>query len=79
MFTFAVLLPAVRQRNGTVRWTTVAVAAALISMLVHTIVEFNLPIPANAGLCAVLLGVLTAAAGDASPETDGTGVPNGES
>ena len=37
-------------------------------MLVHTVVDFNLQIPSNAALFAVLVGMLAASADDAGPE-----------
>jgi len=43
------------------RWTTIAMASAVFAMLVHSVVEFNLQVPANAALFSVLLGALTAA------------------
>ncbi len=71
------LLPVVAARDGA-QWTSIACAGAVVAMLVHTIVDFNLQIPANAALFAVVLGILTAGADDvvhaeahAHPDDDG--------
>lgn len=69
-----ILWPALTRRRQGLRWTTVAVAAALFAAVIHAAVEFGLQIPANAFLAAVVLGVLSAAAEDESgPSPDGPG------
>jgi O-antigen ligase len=62
-----VLLPALRPERGRPRWTTTALAGAVFAMLVHSILEFNLQIPAVAALFAVIGGSLIAAAADPAP------------
>ncbi len=59
-----VYLPALGGPERRPRWSTVGIAAAVFAMLAHSVVDFNLKIPSNAALFAVLLGVLAAAAGD---------------
>ncbi|HVQ35459.1 MAG TPA: O-antigen ligase family protein [Candidatus Bathyarchaeia archaeon] len=59
-------LPALRPATGRAPWTTIALAAAVFAMIVHSVIEFNFQIPAVAALFAVLSGMLLAAAG--SPE-----------
>ena len=56
------LLPALRPSTGRAPWTTIALAAAVFAMLVHSVIEFNFQIPAVAALFAVLSGMLVAAA-----------------
>jgi O-antigen ligase len=56
-----VLLPALRPPDGRAAWTTTALAAAVFAMLVHSVFDFNLQIPAVAALFAVLAGMLVAA------------------
>jgi O-antigen ligase len=78
VWAFAVYLrrflnPALSRRKGEPRWTSVAVAAAVFAMLVHSIFDFNLQIPANAGLFAIILGVLAGAAHGRDPGEDGKG------
>jgi O-antigen ligase len=63
-----VLAPVIGGAVTAPRWTSIAAAAAVITMLVHTVVDFNLQIPSNAGLFAVVLGVLAASAGDPPAE-----------
>lgn len=65
-----VLWPALRPGSSRPRWTTAALASAILAMLLHSILEFNLQVPAVAALFAVLGGMLIAAAGerDARPE-----------
>jgi O-antigen ligase len=65
-----VLVPALRPPGGHPRWTTTALAAAAFAMLVHTVLEFNLQIPAVAALFAVIGGMLVAAANDPAPAAD---------
>lgn len=56
-----------RPRSGRApRWTTVGCAAAVFAMLVHSVLDFNLQVPANAALFALLVGMLTASADDGS-------------
>jgi O-antigen ligase len=49
------------------RYTTIGAAAAVFALLIHSIFDFNLQIPSNAALFAVLVGVVVAAAGDEPP------------
>ena len=64
-FAWRVLSPALRAASrGEPRWTTVASACAVFTMLVHTVVDFNLQIPGVASLFAIVLGIVTAAASD---------------
>lgn len=63
-----ILRPALRRREGLPPWTTAALAAAVFAMLVHSVLEFNLQIPAVASLFAVLGGALAAAAEDPDGE-----------
>ena len=58
------VLPVVAAARGGAQWTSIACAAAVFAMLVHTIVDFNLQIPSNAALFAVILGILAAGADD---------------
>lgn len=55
--------------RGEPRWTTLGTAAAVFAMLVHSVLDFNLQVPANAALFAMLLGILAAAAGDPEGRT----------
>jgi hypothetical protein len=64
------LVPALDPRSTERPWSTAAVAAAVFAMLVHSIVDFNLQVPSNAALFAVLLGVLAAAAEDGSAHAE---------
>jgi O-antigen ligase len=69
-FALRVLLPALRPAHGRPRWTTTALAAAVFAMLVHSILDFNMQIPAVAALFAVIGGMLIAAADDPAPASD---------
>lgn len=72
-FSRKVLRRALRPGTDRPAWTTVALAAAILAMLAHSLIEFNLQIPAVAGLFAVLAGALTAAADDGNGEPAGEG------
>jgi len=61
--------PAFRPPAGRPRFTTLALASAVVVMLLHSVIEFNLQIPAVAALFAVLGGALVAAGAD--PIVDG--------
>jgi O-antigen ligase len=63
-FGIRVLRPALRGGDGPPPWTTTALAAAVFAMLGHSVIEFNLQIPAVAALFAVAAGALAAAAED---------------
>jgi len=62
-----ILRPALGTAARRPRYTTIGAAAAVVALLLHSIFDFNLQIPSNAALFAVLLGVVTAAAGDDEP------------
>ena len=48
---------------GPARWLVAGPASAVAGLCVHGLVETNLHVPANALLCAVVLGLAYAAAG----------------
>jgi O-antigen ligase len=64
VFVRRILRPVLEQIATRPRWSSIAAAAAVFAMLVHSVVDFNLQNPANALLFSVLVGVVTAAAGD---------------
>jgi len=64
IFIRRVMRPALTRSSRRLRWTTVATAAGVFAMLIHSVVDFNLQTPSNALLFAVLVGILTAAARD---------------
>ena len=65
-----VLKPALRAGGPRPKWTTAALAAACLAMLAHSIIEFNLQVPAVACLFAVMVGALAGAAAAPSPEAE---------
>ena len=67
VFLLRILVPALRGVDGEPRWTTIGTAAAVFALIVHSTLDFNLQIPANAAQFAVLLGILAAAALDDAP------------
>ncbi len=69
VFLLRILVPVLRGVDGEPRWTSIAVAAAAFAVLVHSTLDFNLQIPANAAQFAVLVGILAAAALDDAPDT----------
>jgi len=66
VFIRRVMRPALARKSHHLRWTTVAIAAGVFAMLIHSVVDFNLQTPSNAALFAILVGLLTAAAQDES-------------
>ena len=52
------------------RPTTAGALIAVVAMLVHSLIEFNLQIPAVHALFAALLGILAAAAVDRAPRVE---------
>jgi O-antigen ligase len=56
--------------DGRPRWTTLALVGALFAMLLHSLIEFSLQIPAVGALFAVIVGTLIAAAGDAPQDAE---------
>ncbi len=68
LFVRRVLLSALTRAGGGPRWTTVGIAAVVVATAVHSVVEFDLQIPALAALVATLVGVLAAAAADPASE-----------
>jgi len=64
VFIRRVIRPALARSSRQLRWTTVATAAAVVAMMIHSVVDFNLQTPSNALLFAVLVGILVAAASD---------------
>ena len=79
VFLLRILVPVLRGVDGEPRWTSIGAAAAVFALIVHSTVDFNLQIPANAAQFAVLLGILAArcarrrsrgaaAGGDVTPE-----------
>ena len=69
-FAWTVLKPALHAGGRRPKWTTVALGAACFAMLAHSIVEFNLQVPAIACLFAVIVGALAGASAAAVPEED---------
>lgn len=67
IFVARILVPALRGVAGSPRWTTIAAAAAVFAVLAHSVLDFNLQIPANAAQFAVLVGILAAASRDDEP------------
>ncbi len=67
VFIVYILRPALKVALREPRWTTLAAASAVFAMMLHSVVDFNLQIPATAVLFSVLLGVLAAASQDAVP------------
>lgn len=74
IFVARLLTPALRGVAGSPRWTTIGAAAAVFAVLTHSILDFNLQIPANAAQFAVLVGIVAAASRD-----DEAARPSGES
>ena len=64
--------PAVQESLHRIRWTSVAAAAAVLAMLVHSIVDFNLQTPSNAVLFSILVGVLVGASGNGAAKSSGS-------
>lgn len=71
------LIPVLRGVDGEPRWTSIAVAGAVFALLVHSTLDFNLQIAANAAQFAVLLGILAAAALDDASVAAGRGAEEG--
>ena len=66
-YAWTVLKPGMQSGSPRPKWTTAALAAGCFAMLTHSIIEFNLQVPAVACLFAVLVGAL---AGACAPATD---------
>jgi O-antigen ligase len=64
MFIGRVMRPGVSETSRGTRWSSVGTAAALFAVLIHSMFDFNLQMPSNAVLFAVLAGILTAASCD---------------
>ena len=70
VFAKKVLWPVLVPADGRPRFTSLALVGAFFAMMLHSLIEFSLQIPAVGALFAVIVGTLVAAAGDAPQDAE---------